>query len=153
MAMIVRATEEDLPEIVSLQRLAFKEEAEFVRDPGIKPMVQTLDEVREEYFKGVVLKYVENGEIVGSVRARAEGTTCHIARLVVRPDHRGRGIGRALMNDIERRFAHVQRFELFTREDHERNRPFYASLGYLPFRTEKVSDTLTFVHLQKANVR
>ena len=149
--MIQEATEEDLPEILQLQRAAFQEEAEHVKDQNIKPMTQTLEGLREELAHGIMLKYVQDGRIMGSVRARVEGGTCHIARLVVHPDLWRRGIGRKLMHEIEDRFEHVRRFELFTREDHERTRPFYRSLGYAPFRTERYSDTLSFVYLQKDN--
>jgi energy-coupling factor transporter ATP-binding protein EcfA2 len=90
------------------------------------------------------------GEIVGSVRARMDGGTCRISRLVVRPDHWRQGIGRQLMEEIERLFDDAERFELYTREDHSVTRPFYRSLGYAPFRTERHSDALTFVYLFKA---
>jgi GNAT superfamily N-acetyltransferase len=147
--MIAPATVEDLPEIIHLQRLAFREEAEHVGDMGIKPMTQTLEELRTELEGSVVLKYVQDGEIVGSVRARMVRGVCAISRLVVRPDHWGRGIGRRLMEEVESRFPDAGRYELFTRVDHERTRPFYRRLGYIPFRTERHSDRLVFVHLYK----
>ncbi|MBI0584439.1 MAG: GNAT family N-acetyltransferase [Methanomassiliicoccus sp.] len=147
--MIVPAAEEDLPEILRLQRMAFREEAEHVNDPNIKPMSQTLEGLREESASSTVLKYVLDGEIVGSVRARMDGDVCHISRLVVHPDRWRMGIGRELVREVERRFSEARWFELYTREDHDRTRPFYARLGYLPFRTERHSDTLTFVHLRR----
>jgi len=147
--MIRRATEEDLPEIQRLQRAAFKEEAEHVNDTEIKPMTQTVEGIGEELRTFIVLNYVEDGKIIGSVRARMEGDTCHIGRLVVLPDRWSKGIGKALMIEVESRFPEAQAFELFTRADHPRTRPFYAKLGYLPFKTEKVTDALSFVHLRK----
>lgn len=147
--MITEASEEDLPAILELQRSAFREEAEHVGDMDIKPMSQTLEGLREELAKGIILKYVRDGRILGSVRAWVEGDTCHIGRLVVDPQHWGRGIGHALMGEVEKRFPRVRRYELFTRADHQRNRPFYASLGYVPVRTERHSDNLTFVYLEK----
>jgi len=147
--MITEAVEDDLPEILELQRLAFREETEHVGDMGIKPMSQTLEELREEAGRSTVLKYVEEGRIVGSVRVEAVGEVAHVNRLVVRPDHWHRGIGKALMAEVERRFPRVRRFELFTRADHQRTRPFYRGLGYVPFRTERHSNALTFVYLRK----
>jgi len=148
-SMIEDVTEADLPYILELQRAAFKEEAEHVKDPSIKPMTQTLEELREELATNVFLKYVEDGVIVGSVRAKAIGGTCHIGRMVVHPDHWRKGIGRSLMHEVEGRFHDIQRYELFTREDHESTRPFYRSLGYTPFKVERYSDTLSFVFLEK----
>ncbi len=147
--MIARATVQDLPTLLELQRLAFQEEAEHVGDMSIKPMSQTLEELREEFESSVILEYVQGGEIVGSVRAKMDGNVCRISRLVVRPDHWRQGIGRRLMGEVERLFVDAERFELYTREDHEVTRPFYRSLGYRPFRTERLSETLSFVHLFK----
>jgi GNAT superfamily N-acetyltransferase len=149
--MIERATEGDLPEILRLQRLAFKEESDCIGDPNIHPMIQTLEDLKHDFVKETFLKYVEGGRILGSVRAFEEEGTCHIKRMVVHPDFWGKGIGKSLMREIERVFGNAERYELFTRIDHKRTRPFYQSLGYQPFRTEKVSDTLTFVYLEKRN--
>jgi GNAT superfamily N-acetyltransferase len=149
--MIERAIEGDLPEILRLQKLAFKEEADFVSDPNIHPMTQTLEELKHDFTKETFLKYVEGGMILGSVRAFEEEGTCYIKRMVVHPNYWGKGIGKSLMREIERVFGNSKRYELYTRIDHKRTRPFYQSLGYLPFRTEKVSDTLTFVYLEKWN--
>jgi GNAT superfamily N-acetyltransferase len=149
--VIAGAKESDLPVILALQRAAFREEAELVGDLNIKPMAQTLDELKNEHTRGIVLKYVENGTIIGSVRARVMGDTCLISRLVVHPDHWRKGIGKALMREIERSYPQVRRYELFTRADHPRNRPFYRALGYVPVRTERVSNTLSFVYLEKRN--
>jgi GNAT superfamily N-acetyltransferase len=147
--MIELAAAGDLLEILKLQRLAFKEEADFVGDPDIHPMTQTLEEMKQDFAMGTYLKYVEDEMILGSVRAFEEKGTCYIKRLVVHPNHWGKGIGKALMREIEHVFGDAKRYELYTRIDHQRTRPFYQSLGYLPFRTEKVSDLLTFVYLEK----
>jgi ribosomal protein S18 acetylase RimI-like enzyme len=147
--MISSATEVDLPSILRLQRAAFREEAEYVGDPSIKPMTQTLEDLRTELSTSIILKYVRDGEIIGSVRGRSEGDICYISRLVVDPKAWSQGIGRELMRAMEDHFRGVDRYELFTRADHPRTRPFYQKLGYMPFRTERYSDTLTFVHLEK----
>ncbi len=149
--MIERATEGDLSEILRLQRLAFKEESDFVGDPNIHPMTQTLEELEHDFAKETFLILVEGGTILGSVRAFEEEGTCHINRLIVHPDHWGKGIGKGLMREIERVFGDAKRYDLFTRIDNKRTRSFYQSLGYQPFKTEKVSDSLTFVYLEKRN--
>src|SRR5512142_2407962 len=47
----------------------------------------------------------EGGLIVGSLIAGWDGWRCHLYRFAVHPDHRRRGIGRALLAVAERRFA------------------------------------------------
>jgi ribosomal protein S18 acetylase RimI-like enzyme len=94
-----------------------------------------------------------DGGIVGSVRAYEREGTCFIGRLIVHPDHQGRGIGARLMQEIESRFAQAERFELFTGHKSERNLRFYRRLGYRTSREERVTDALMLVFLQKPNAR
>ena len=94
--VIRRATEYDLPKILSLQRECFRSEAELVGDPDIPPMVQTLDELSSEAATSMILVMTEDGIPIGSVRAHAsdEDGTVHVGRLFVHPDRRCRSMGR-----------------------------------------------------------
>ncbi|MCL2081831.1 MAG: hypothetical protein FWH04_01125 [Oscillospiraceae bacterium] len=49
----------------------------------IQPLTQTLAQLLVEYQKGVVLKAVKNGEIIGSARAYTDGDTVFIGRLIL----------------------------------------------------------------------
>ncbi len=102
-----------------------------------------------DFTRQHVLKAINNGRIVGSVRAHTDGGTCFIGRLIVHPNYQNQGIGTALMMRIERHFSSVDRYELFTGHKSERNRYLYAKLGYVEFRREQVSANLTFVFLEK----
>ena len=82
---ITEAIIQDLPSILALQKLAYQSEAELVEDYSISPLTQTLDGMIEDFNNGVVLKAVDDGEIVGSVRVRLVNDTAHIARLIVAP--------------------------------------------------------------------
>ncbi len=149
MATIQAATVEDLPEILALQRLAYQSEAEICGDYSIPPLTQTLDSLREDHARQVILKAVDEAGIVGSVRAYEKDGTCYIGRVIVHPDRQNRGLGARLMAAIEARFPAVERFELFTGEKSVRNLYFYQKLSYRPFRREFVHDGLTLVYLEK----
>jgi ribosomal protein S18 acetylase RimI-like enzyme len=140
----------DLEEILALQRLAFQSEAQRYNDYTLPPLTQALEGIRDDFERMVFLKASVNGRVVGSVRAYAEGDTCHVGRLVVHPDFQRRGIGRQLMHEIERRFAHVQRFELFTGHASTPALRLYEGLGYTEFK-RKALDTHTLVFLEKRN--
>lgn len=63
------ARQQDLPEILAVQRAAFETEAQLVNDWNIPPLTQTLDELTNDWRKGIMLKAVnEYGIIVGTVR-------------------------------------------------------------------------------------
>ena len=144
-----RATVEDLPEILKLQYLAYQSEAALFGTQDIPPLKETLDEVEEEYRKGIILKMVDDdGRIIGSVRAHADDQTVYIGKLMVHPDCRGRGYGKKLLSEIERCYGN-RRCELFTSTRSVDNIRLYEKMGYKIFREEAVTDELVFVYMEK----
>ena len=139
----------DAPEILALQKLAYLSEAEISQDYTIPPLTQTLEEIEREFQTRTVLKVAVGGKIIGSVRAHLQKGTCYIGRLIVHPDFQNQGIGAKLMGEIEGRFAHARRYELFTGEKSERNLYFYQKLGYRIFRKEELTDKVTLVFFEK----
>jgi ribosomal protein S18 acetylase RimI-like enzyme len=149
---IVEATAADAAAILRLQRLAYQSEARIYNDYQIPPLTQTAGEIEKEFADLVFLTATtDDGALVGSVRACERDGTCFIGRLIVHPDHQGRGIGAELMRAIESQFAHADRFELFTGHKSERNLRFYQRLGYRAFKEERVTDALRMVFLEKEN--
>lgn len=142
------AAKGDLAEILALQKLAYRSEAEIYNNYTIPPLVQTLKELKEEAEGSIILKVVEDRQIVGSVRAYEKDGPCHIGRLVVHPDYRERGIGKKLMIAVEKCFNGV-RYELFTGHLSAKNLALYEKLGYKSFKAEKINDDLQFVYLEK----
>jgi GNAT superfamily N-acetyltransferase len=73
-----------------------------------------------------------------------------VGRLVVAPDHQGRGIGTALLKAIEGELSPmVDAYDLFTGHLSEGNLRLYRRLGYRETRRERVHDHLTLVHMRK----
>ena len=81
------ASESDLEEILTLQKLAYISEAEIYNDFSIPPLQQTLEEIRKEYNEKTFFKAVASGRIVGSVRANVADGICCIGKLIVHPDY------------------------------------------------------------------
>ena len=146
---IERATVLDAEEILSLQKLAYRSEAEIYNDFNIPPLLQTLESIEKDFEKQFFLKARADGKIIGSVRAYAKEGTCYIGRLIVHPDFQNQGIGRTLMNEIEKIFNHCERFELFTGDRSERNLYFYQKLGYRIYKKENITDQTKIVCLEK----
>jgi anthranilate synthase/aminodeoxychorismate synthase-like glutamine amidotransferase len=146
--VIAEATVEDAEEILTLQKRAFRIEAERYDDYTLPPLTQTLDEIKADFERQHVLKATLREEIIGSVRAHAEAGTCHVARLVVHPDYHGRGIGTRLMRALESAFKDVQRFEIFTGDRSDPALHLYNKFGYNEFK-RKPMDTHDIVFLEK----
>ncbi|MBI1919617.1 MAG: GNAT family N-acetyltransferase [Geobacter sp.] len=147
--IVKRADVADAEDILAVQRLAFRSEAEAYQDFTIPPMNQTLAELKSDFGNHLFLKAVIDARIVGSVRGHLHNGSCHIGRLVVHPRFQGVGIGTLLMASIEMAFPGVQRFELFTGHRSERNIRLYEKLGYRIFRTEAVGAGLSLAFMEK----
>ena len=145
---ILPATLPDLPAILSLQYLAYQSEAVLLQNFSIPPLKQTLAELEAEFTSGIILKAVEDGEIIGSVRAKHENGTAYIGKLIVHPAHQGNGIGTNLLYAIEQA-APAPRYELFTSSKSEKNIRLYERVGYRKFLEKQVSADLSFVYLEK----
>lgn len=146
---IIIANKNDCQEILDLQKLCYKQEAELYNNYSIPPLTQTFEEIVKEFEYSTVLKAVIDNIIVGSVRAYSRNNTCFIGRLIVNPDYQNKGIGTKLMNEIEKKFDYVDRYELFTGEKSTKNIYLYQKLGYKLYKTEKMSDNLKIVFLEK----
>ena len=126
---ILRADVSDAPNILDIQKSAYLIEAERYSNYNITPLKQTLEELLGQFKDHVVLKAVLNGKIIGTVRACEKEGTCYIGRLAVLPEMHNRGIGAALVKEIEKGF-HPQRYELFVGAKSDNNIHLYQKLGY-----------------------
>lgn len=148
--IIEPAKVEDAAAILSLQHLAYQTEGEIYNDYTIPPLIQTLDELKEEFGEYVVLKAIINDRIVGSVRGRMDEDTCYVGRLIVHPEYRNQGIGRKLMDELEPRFPDAKVFQLFTGHKSKSNIILYQRLGYRISGREPVTSNITLVHMTKS---
>lgn len=147
--VIATADEEDLEEMLEVQRLAFTEEMKLYGFFDIPPITETLDEVSDAFASQVFLKATLDGRIVGSIRAQKDGDSCLVGRLSVHPELWNHGIGRALMIEIERRCEGECRLELFAGSKSAKNIRLYEELGYITFREQEVSDDVQLLYMEK----
>ncbi len=147
---IERAGAGDIERIFQLQYLAFQREAHvWDNDFFIQPLTESLEELRQEFQDGPVLKAVrQDGLLVGSVRGVVRDGTLHLHKLMVHPDFRGQGIGGALVLALEALHPGL-RYELFTSCRSENNLRLYEKLGYRRYWEEPVTAEFSFIHLEK----
>lgn len=150
--IIEKANKGDAEEILALQKLCYISEAEIYSDYTISPLVQTLDEIKAEFQEYYFLKAAEDGNIIGSVRARISSPgTCYIGRLIVHPDFQNQGVGTRLLDEIEGIFRDARRWELMTGHLSKKNIKLYKKRGYNIFKTLKLTPELNLVYLEKMN--
>jgi ribosomal protein S18 acetylase RimI-like enzyme len=142
----------DVGEVLTLQRAAYVTEAQLYDDVRLPALTQTLAELRTELEQGLAFKATDiNGRVVGAVRASMKGSTMHVGRLTVAPDQQGKGIGSALLRQVEQAApAGTQKYALFTGHLSRANLRLYERHGYREVRREPLHAGVTLVHLEKA---
>ena len=145
---IIKAEIHDLSSILTLQKLSYQSEAELVGDYSIPPLTQTIHGITDDYNNGIILKAVDNSEIIGSVRVRFYENTLHIGRLIVAPLRQNQGIGTALLLAAENLYPNA-RYELFTSNKSEKNLSLYLKNGYKEFKREPLNESVEIVFLEK----
>ena len=146
---IADATEADAAEILGIQKAAFHGQGILYNDMTLPPLVQTLDELIQDFKNHSFLKALQGNKIVGSVRGHVERDTCHVSRLFVHPEFQNRGIGKKLLLSIEDKFPGVKRYELFTGHKSVRNIAVYEKLGYRKFGERPQGDKVLLYCMEK----
>ncbi|GEM_PF-246947 len=147
--IIQKVLQTDLTEILALQKHCYLQEAAIYDDYNLPPLLQTIASIEEDFRQQVFLKLVFDEQIIGSVRAYLKDGVCKIGRLIVHPNFQNQGIGKRLMEAIEKEFLEADKFELFTGHRSSKNLAFYKKLGYLEFKRQVISTGLELVFLEK----
>ncbi len=166
----LRAEKSDAEELLALQKIAYQSEIELYGDDSLPALQQTLEELQNDFDRRpnreaivlgargeaedpedrvIFLKAVVNGKIIGSIRGFAVEDTAYLSRMMVHPYFRKRGIGRRLLDEIEKAFPRVNRFEAKTGHNSKRNLFQLTRRGYVEFKREPLTANITWVYLQK----
>jgi len=151
---IEKAEFDDLKEILALQKLAFQTEAEAHGNYDIEPLKQTYESICADFSTYTFLKVTQNNRIIGSVKSRIKDGTVWVGKLIVSPDFRKKGLGKQLLNEVEKRYPDAERFQLFTAASSIHNIRLYESVGYTitgEFTDDKQAE-LVMVEMVKLNV-
>jgi len=146
---IEEARFEDIPEVIALQRLAFRSEAARTGDWGMPAQTQTAEQLAAEFSSLKLFVVRETGRIIATGRARFDGETVHIGRLAVTPERQGRGLGTRLITALESAFPNARRFEIFTSDVSFDNIRLYQRMGYTEFARKQAPSHATLVYMEK----
>lgn len=149
---IERVKECDLQSVLSLQKAAFMEVAKQMNNYDIPPLLQDIQDIHNDFNVCVILKYISSeNQIVGSIRGNIyDDHICHIGKLIVHPAFQNRGIGKALMYEIEKYFPSCQKFTLFTGEETPNTLHLYTKVGYHVVYKKEI-DGINLIHMEKEN--
>ena len=128
MVHIRPATESDFPALLQVQQIAFGEYAGVHKVSGWT--TETLESLKEDAREKHIFVAEEGGTIVGSVRFWTVAGVCVIRLLSVSPAHQRRGVGKALIREIESMTTDAHKFYACTMLRTARNIQFFMQLGY-----------------------
>lgn len=133
---ITRAVPADAPELLTLQRACWVQEA--LANPGVEipALTESLADVRAWLAEWDTYVVRRSGRLVGAVRARlTDQGSWDIGRIMVAPDLQGAGLGRALLEHAQAVApAAATSYVLFTGAGSERNLRMYRKAGFRPRR-------------------
>ena len=147
--IINRANQKDIPEILALQKIAYRSEAELYGDDSVPALGQTMEDITAAFDRMIFLKAVVNGKIIGSIRGYRDDDTAYISRVIVHPYFQRRGLATRLIKQIEQDVGDVRMYEGFTGHQSLRNIHLYEKMGYRQVRTEPFTSTVNWVYMQK----
>lgn len=130
MLTIRQATKIDFPSILKIQAEAFGAyEGTYETAAWTK---ETLENITLDAKDKAILVAEWDGTVAGSVRFWNAGGVCVIRLLSVSPAHQGRGIGKALMREIEQYAVDAHKLYVCTMLRASRNIAMFLNLGYRP---------------------
>ncbi len=135
------ATEAEIPQIAEITRDAFVRYAKNAHIPyEVEALHETYDDIRKDLEDKYVFVAFINGEPVGSVRIKInEDGTAYLSRFGVRSNNQNNGIGKTLMNVVDKVMIehNVKQLRLHTAASFIPLVRFYYGRGFYIDSTEK----------------
>ncbi len=130
--IIRRAEPSDAESLHSILQTAFQEYAKATGQSTLEALSETIDNVKQEIIDKPVYVAEIDGEIVGTVRLEIHGDTAYLSRFAVSGSTRNIGIGKSLMNVVDKHLASngVKRVTLHTASRHFALVRFYYGRGF-----------------------
>jgi predicted N-acetyltransferase YhbS len=128
MIHIRSATEADFSALLQVQQAAFGEYANLYEVSAWT--TETLDSLRQDAKEKRIFVAEAEGVVIGSVRFWTVAGVCVIRLLSVSPSHQRHGVGKALIQEIERVTTDAHKFYACTMLRTARNIQLFLNLGY-----------------------
>ncbi len=103
------------------------------------------------FWIAVETQHAADKTIVGTVRGLERDGVVEIGRLAVATSHMRRGVGLALMHELEAGYPDAHAFTLFTGHNARAPLALYERLGYLHVRDELMPNGYRLVWLEKGS--
>ena len=148
---LVRATIEDIDEIMKMQKESFKKLYEKYQDGDLNPYNESYEKVKAKIEKYFYYFIVINDEKVGAIviKDNKDGTKKKIAPIYILPKFQNKGYGQLAIKEVERIHGKTN-WELDTILEEKGNCYLYEKFGYKKTGNfKKINDKETIVFYEK----
>ncbi len=130
--IIRRAEVSDAGDVYAILQKAFREYAESAGLTEVEALKETTADIEKEIRDKVVYIALIDRIIVGTVRVDISGDTAYISRFAVNSSHRNIGIGKSLMNLVDKYLIskNVREVSLHTASRYGALMRFYYGRGF-----------------------
>lgn len=147
---LTTAREEDMAELLVLQRCCWMQEALANDTLDLAPLHETLENLGASTSSWRVWCVRRHGRLIAAVRARTQGPAWLIGRLMVAPDQAGKGIGTWLLSYAEQHAPEpTTHYALFTGHRSTRNIDLYQRAGYVLTAAAETQDDSVYLTKQR----
>lgn len=134
-------------EVLRVQRLAYKVEADLIGFVDVPPLKQTIKELEqsEETFYG----FYTNGQLSGVVSLKIEDRVMDISRLFVHPEQFRKGIAKKLIAFVQKYEKGFEEIFVSTAADNQPAVLFYVKNGFSVISEVKTIEGLALAQFRK----
>ena len=144
-----RAESADAARILSLQKTAHQQEGTIYGEEHVPGLVQTLPALEVELTQRVFIKATVNGRLVGVARGYAQDRTGFISDVIVHPYFHRCGVGRRLLEELEKALPDMNRFEASIGDKCVESAAWLQRQGYELYKTDSWRPAIARVYFQK----
>jgi ribosomal protein S18 acetylase RimI-like enzyme len=134
-------------EILSIQKAAYRQEAELIGFSGIPALADTPQTIQDsgEIFYG----YRIEGRVVGVVSVQGDDDTLDICRMVTHPDYHRRGVASQLLRFVVQREQVGRRIRVSTAVKNKPALSLYGKWGFTPASRCRSKEGVELITLEK----
>ncbi len=134
---------ETAAQVLDVQRVAYRIEADLIGFDGIPPLHESLAELVAQPLEWIGIR--RGGKVVAALAYQVAGDLCDIDRLVVSPEHFGKGLASMLVGAL----LHHPRITVSTGTQNTPARRLYEKLGFQRIGERQIAHGVTVTHYER----
>lgn len=150
---LIPVKENELSEVLHIQKRAFKKLYETYHDHQTSPYTQTFKRLAEKYHQSNnYFFFIVTSEKIGFIRIvlNATQTQARISPIAILPEQENHGFGQQALALVEKHFSEIKRWQLSTILQEDKLVHFYQKAGYIQQKAvHPIQENMTITFFNK----